>query len=266
MNIAHESPVGAVVAERLGRAEVFDRLGIDYCCHGATPLAEACARRSLDFDRVVAEIAESDLREAKEDLDRIDYSAMSAGELADHIIATHHVFLRRELPRLFDLLGKVVAAHGARHPELAKLSNTLTDLRQELESHMMKEERVLFPLVKQLEEARAPFPIHCGTVENPIRVMVHEHETVGLALQQMRELTDNYQAPADGCASFEALYDGLAPRDRLAPSYPQGKQYPVSPGGRARIRTVASRSVSNYPKTLSSPGFYGGYTPFSDSY
>jgi regulator of cell morphogenesis and NO signaling len=75
---------------------------------------------------------------------------------------------------------------------------------------MMKEERVLFPLVKQLEEARAPFPIHCGTVENPIRVMVHEHETVGLALQQMRELTDKYQAPADGCASFEALYDGLA--------------------------------------------------------
>ena len=211
MNLAHETPVGAVVAERLGRAEVFDRLGIDYCCHGATPLAEACARRSLDFDRVVAEIAESDLREAKADLERIDYSAMSAGELADHIIVTHHVFLRRELPRLFDVMGKVVAAHGARHPELAKLCNTLTDLRQELESHMIKEERVLFPLVKQLEEARAPFPIHCGTVENPIRVMVHEHETVGLALQQIRELTDNYHAPADGCASFEALYDGLAP-------------------------------------------------------
>ena len=128
----------------------------------------------------MAEIAESDLREAKEDLDRIDYSTMTAGELADHIIVTHHVFLRRELPRLFDLLGKVVAAHGPRHPELAKLCNTLTDLRQELESHMIKEERVLFPLVKQLEEARAPFPIHCGTVENPIRVMVHEHRTVGL--------------------------------------------------------------------------------------
>ena len=75
---------------------------------------------------------------------------------------------------------------------------------------MIKEERILFPLIKQLELAQALFPIHCGTVENPIRVMEHEHETVGTALQRIRELTGNYQAPADGCASFKALYDGLA--------------------------------------------------------
>ncbi len=210
MNIAHETPVGAVVAERLGRAQVFERLGIDYCCRGTTPLAEACAGRSLDVDRVMAEIAESDLREANEGSGRIDCSAMTAGELADHIVETHHVFLRRELPRLFDLMDKVIAAHGARHPELTNLGNTFTDLRQELESHMIKEERVLFPLIKQLEAARAPFPIHCGTVENPIRVMEHEHETVATALQRIRELTGNFQAPADACGSFTALYEGLA--------------------------------------------------------
>jgi len=210
MNIALETPVGAVVAERLGRARVFERLGIDYCCHGATPLAEACAERSLDVDRVMAEIAESDLREAKEDRYQIDYSAMAAGKLADDIVATHHAFLRDELPRLFELMEKVAVAHGARHPELAQLRNTFADLREELESHMIKEERVLFPLIKQLELAQAPFPIHCGSVENPIRVMEHEHETVGTALQRIRELTGNHQAPADGCASFKALYDGLA--------------------------------------------------------
>ena len=210
MNIANETPVGAVVAERLGRARVFERLGIDYCCHGATPLAEACAERSLDVDRVMAEIAESDLLEAKEDLDQIDYSAMAAGELADHIVETHHAFLRDELPRLFDLMEKVVAAHGAGHPELTQIANTFSELRQELESHMIKEERILFPLIKQLELAQAPFPIHCGSVENPIRVMEHEHETVGAALQRIRELTGNHQVPADGCASFKALYDGLA--------------------------------------------------------
>ncbi len=76
--------------------------------------------------------------------------------------------------------------------------------------HLMKEERVLFPLVKQLEAAREPFSIHCGTVENPIRVMEHEHETAGSALQRIRELTGHYQVPADGCASFTALYDGLS--------------------------------------------------------
>ena len=210
MNVAHETPVGAVVAERLGRARVFDRLGIDYCCRGATPLAEACAERSLDVDRVVAEIAESDMRGAKEDLDHVDYSAMSAGNLADHIVASHHVYLRREMPRLAELIDKVVAAHSAKHPELFDLRRTFAELHQELESHLMKEERVLFPLVKQLEAALEPFSIHCGTVENPIRVMEHEHDSAGSALRRFRELTSNYQAPADGCASFTALYDGLS--------------------------------------------------------
>jgi regulator of cell morphogenesis and NO signaling len=210
MNIAHETPVGAVVAERLGRARVFDRLGIDYCCRGATPLAEACAERSLDVDRVVAEIAESDQRGVNEDVDRVDYSAMPAGDLADQIVATHHVYLRRELPRLSELIDKVVATHSSNHPELVEVRQTFAALRQELEMHLMKEERVLFPLVKQLEAALEPFSIHCGTVENPIRVMEHEHDSAGSALQRIRELTSNYRAPDDGCASFTALYDGLS--------------------------------------------------------
>lgn len=210
MNITQETPVGSIVAERLGRAPVFERLGIDYCCHGSTPLGEACNQLSLDVGRVLAEIAESDQRDANEDVDRVDYSAMSAGDLADHIVATHHAYLGRELPRLSELIDKVVAAHSANHPELVEVRQTFAGLRQELESHLMKEERVLFPLVKQLEAAREPFSIHCGTVENPIRVMEHEHDSAGSALQRIRELTSNYQVPADGCASFTALYDGLS--------------------------------------------------------
>ena len=167
MNITHETPVGSVVAERLGRARVFECLGIDYCCHGATPLAEAFIERSLDVDRVIAEIAESDLREAKEDRDQIDYSAMAAGELADHIVQTHHAFLRDELPRLFDLMEKVVAAHGAGHPELTKLGNTFSGIREELESHMIKEERILFPLIKQLELAQRLFRSTAGPSRTP---------------------------------------------------------------------------------------------------
>ena len=210
MNITRETSVGAIVAERLGRAEVFERLGIDYCCHGATPLEKACVERSLDVGHVLAEITESDLRAAKENLERVDYSSMPAGDLADHIVATHHVYLRQELPRLSGLIDKVLAAHSAQHPELVDLRQTFAALHQELEMHLMKEERVLFPLVKQLEAALEPFSIHCGTVENPIRVMEHEHESAGSALERMRELTDNYRAPADGCPSFSALCDGLS--------------------------------------------------------
>jgi regulator of cell morphogenesis and NO signaling len=211
MNVSPETPVGAIVAERLGRARVFDRLGIDYCCHGATPLAEACALRSLDFDRVVSELAESDISNANDDEpDRVDFAAMTAGELADHVVETHHAYLRRELPRLSDLIDKVAAAHGTRHPELDDLRETFAGLREELESHLLKEERVLFPLVKQLEAARSPFPIHCGTIGNPILVMRHEHDDAGAALERMRVLTGDYQAPPDGCTSFQILYEGLA--------------------------------------------------------
>lgn len=210
MNITPETSVRAVVAERLGRARVFERLGIDYCCHGATTLEEACGMRSLDLDQVLAELAESDARDPVEEEDRVDWGEMSGSKLVDHIVGTHHVYLRQELPRLTELIERVAAAHIAKHPEVDDLRETFAGLRQELESHMIKEECVLFPLVKQLEAARVPFPIHCGTVGNPIRVMEHEHEAVGTALERLRLLTGDFQPPADGCDSFRALFDGLA--------------------------------------------------------
>jgi regulator of cell morphogenesis and NO signaling len=210
MDITPEAPVGVIVAERLGRARVFDRLGIDYCCHGEASLREACGRRSLDLARVAAELAEDDARAGDDGPDAVACAGMTAGALADHIVATHHTFLRRELPRLSDLIDKVVAGHGARNPELGDLRATFAGLRQELELHLIKEERVLFPLVKQLEAARGPFPIHCGTVRNPIRVMEHEHEAAGAALERLRALTGGFRAPAGGCASLRALYQGLA--------------------------------------------------------
>ncbi|MGE3818862.1 MAG: iron-sulfur cluster repair di-iron protein [Isosphaeraceae bacterium] len=210
MRISPELSVGALVAERIGRARVFERLGIDYCCRGATSLGSACAARSLDVDQVLAELAESDVSDLSEDEDRIDWNATSVPGLVDHIVATHHVFLRRELPRLARLIETVVDAHGSRHPELTELREMFAGLQAELESHMVKEEQVLFPLAKRLAAADAPFPIHCGTVDNPIRVMEHEHEAVGEVLDRLRILTGDYQPPADGCPTFQALYEGLA--------------------------------------------------------
>ena len=207
MGLAVETPVGEIVAERLARARVLERLGIDSCCHGSPPLGEACVLRELDAAAVLAELAACDV---DPDDDPTDYAAMSASALADHVEATHHGFVRQELPRLTELIEKVVVALGARHPELVDVRETFAGLREELEAHLMKEERVLFPLVRQLEQATAPFPMHCGTVDNPIRVMEHEHESAGAALERLRSLTGGYQTPPDGCASLQALYEGLA--------------------------------------------------------
>lgn len=207
MSITAETTVGAIVARRLGRARVFERFGIDYWGGGGDPLGVACARAGADVGAVLGAIAEEDARGGD---DGEDVEAMGAGALADHVVATHHAFLRRELPRLDALIERVREAHGARHPELSGLRETFSALREELESHLLKEERVLFPLVKQLEAARSAFPIPCGTVANSIRVMRHEHDDAGGALARLRELTGGYEAPGDAGASFRALYEGLA--------------------------------------------------------
>lgn len=209
MVISRETTVGALVAERIGRARVFERLGIDYCCHGGTSLAEACARQSLDVERVLSTLADSD-READAGEDATDFAAMPAGALADHIEQTHHAYLRQELPRLAGMLDKVVGRHGGDQPWWREIRDTFSGLRQELELHLLKEEKVLFPLIKRLETARARFPMHCGTVANPIRVMEHEHDDAGEALGKIHALTEAHPLPADACNTRRALYDGLA--------------------------------------------------------
>jgi regulator of cell morphogenesis and NO signaling len=208
MSIDHNRPVGDLVAERIGRARVFDDLGIDYCCHGETPLEAACRQLGLSVAAVVADIERVDAEPPRPD--EPDYRAMPLGQLADHIESTHHVFMKQELPRLVGIRDKVAAAHGGRHPELFELGEVLAAFRAEIDSHLMKEERVLFPLIRQLEAATTLPSVHCGSVNNPIRVMEHEHDTAGLALARMRELTGGFRPPPDACESYRALMDGLA--------------------------------------------------------
>lgn len=208
MAVDVQRTVGDLVAERISRASVFDRFGIDYCCHGQVALDAVCRKQGLGLEEVVGALTAEDAQApASGDL---DFAAMPLTELADHIEATHHAGLKRELPRLQALLAKVVHAHGSRHPELGEVAMTFADLRDELESHMMKEERVLFPMIRQLEAATSLPSFHCGSLKNPISVMEHEHDSAGAALAKMRDLTGGYATPEDGCMSYHALMDGLA--------------------------------------------------------
>ena len=127
-------------------------------------------------------------------------------------LATHHAYLWRELPRIEALADKVTSVHGARHPELAAVRDAVQELRTELEPHLSKEERVLFPLVRGLaagNDVGAPTPCG-GSVRNPISVMLREHDRAGDLLDRLRALTGGYVPPADGCASYVAYYRALA--------------------------------------------------------
>jgi regulator of cell morphogenesis and NO signaling len=202
-----ETPVGQLVAERPSRSRVFERWGLDYCCGGKKPLNRACSEKQVDIDAVVRDLLDADKTAAATETTWTDASLAS---LCDHIVDTHHAYLREALPRLATLIEKVALAHGAQRPQLALLEQVFRAFRAELELHMMKEEQILFPFIKHLEGSGEPPSMFCGSVHNPIRVMEHEHDSAGAALAEIRVLTDDFQPPAGACNTYLAMLDGLA--------------------------------------------------------
>ena len=193
-----------LVIERPGRARVFEKLGIDYCCGGKRPLAEVCEEKGLDAAAVTAALVEVDAAPVHG-----DPSEMTLTALADHIEAVHHAWLREEMPRLRHLTQKVANRHGERLPWVIELAAIYAGLEEELTEHMMKEEMILFPLIRALEAGQEIQGIGCGHLEGPVSVMEAEHAAAGEALARMRELTSDYVAPEDACTSFRVMLDGL---------------------------------------------------------
>lgn len=203
--------VGELVRENPARSRVFERLSIDYCCGGKVPLLEACRDRGLDPERVAADLAAVD-NEPAEPSD--DPASMGLAALADHIEATHHASLREELPRLDFMTKKVAQVHGDAEPRLHDIRQTFVACREELEAHMLKEEQVLFPMIRELERAEGSVSFDCGSLANPIRMLEHEHDSAGDALSRFKELTDGYTPPEWACNTYRAMIDGLASFER----------------------------------------------------
>jgi len=193
--------LGDLVAEVPSRATVLERLGLDYCCHGDRSVADACATAGLDPAAVAAELDQPAPATAPAD------HPTDPAALVDHIEATHHAYLHAELPELEVLADKVANVHGARHAELADVRRLVAALRADLEPHLLKEERVLFPAIRALMTGAREFPF--GTVQNPIRMMRLEHDQAGDLLAELRTVTGGYAVPDDGCASYRSLYERL---------------------------------------------------------
>ena len=206
--------VREVAVEFPGATRIFEKLGIDYCCGGGKALDEACLAAGVSADDVIAllEEAGSTAAEAR------DWKIAPLSELVAHIVTRHHGFTREELVRVSNLLAKVCSVHGENHPELRRLHTVFQELKHELTSHMLKEEQVLFPYIENLETAvrrGEPVPTpYFGTVRNPVRMMMQEHDDAGQALRDLREVSSNYQVPADGCITFRTLYQALEEFER----------------------------------------------------
>ena len=142
-----------------------------------------------------------------------DWQNQLLADLIGHITTTHHVFVREESPRIQALAAKVVGVHGKNHPELLQVQQVFAALAEELRVHLMKEEQMLFPYISLMEESAlagepAP-PAMFGTVANPVRMMMQEHDGAGDALRSLRAITSDYALPEDACISYRTLYGAL---------------------------------------------------------
>ncbi len=204
LKLSPSNTVGEWVVDRPSRSRVFETLGIDYCCGGKRPLTDACGDKGLATDEVVEALLQEDAPQ-----DSRDWSAAALTDLCDHIEATHHAYLRTEIPRLSALTAKVGQVHGPKHPEMVEVARIFSSLGDELTSHMAKEEQVLFPMIRELDQASSRPVFHCGSIANPIRMMEYEHDGAGDGLAQLRRLTNDYTCPPDGCNTWRAMCDGL---------------------------------------------------------
>jgi regulator of cell morphogenesis and NO signaling len=213
MSVTMEKTVRELALEQTGAARVFESLGIDYCCGGKQTLAQACRAASVPVNKVIdaLEVAQ---RSGNAATNQINWQRVPLADVITHIKNTHHQYTRQEIARLGPLFDKVCSVHGKNHPELLQLRETFHGLAQELSTHLMKEEMVLFPYIERMEESvlqREPLlPPPFGTVQNPVSMMEHEHDSAGNALRALRATSNGYTAPPDGCVSFQTLYKTLA--------------------------------------------------------
>jgi regulator of cell morphogenesis and NO signaling len=212
VTITSTTKVRDVALELPQATRLFEKFKIDYCCGGDQPLAAACASAGVDLQNVLALIQQ--IKQAPHAGNgTLDLQKATVSELIGYILDKHHVFTKEEMARLEPLADKVVGAHGENHSELLALRDLMRQLFEDLRPHMFKEEQILFPFIIALDSAReqnraAPFAPF-GTINNPIRMMLMEHDTAGELLREMRKLSSDYRVPADACVSFKTFYEAL---------------------------------------------------------
>ncbi len=210
-----ETTIREIALEHPAAIRVFEKFGIDYCCGGRKPLAQVCEERSLEMDALLAAIENANQTQPS---NTTDWTTASLEALCVHIVKTHHEYVRREIPRLWQLAQKVVARHGADRPELTEMQQLIKSVGEDLVQHLSKEESMLFPYITNLERNLAdcgPRSLGCfGAVRNPIQVMMAEHDSAGETLARLRFLSNDYTAPEGACPTYLGFYQALSEFER----------------------------------------------------
>lgn len=213
--IGPETTLRCIALEQPATIRVFEHFHLDYCCGGNRPLAEACAQKQIAVADVLGSLEQAIAGNAEIDG---GFEEVALPQLVRYIVATHHEFIRAELPRLQAMARKVAGKHGLNHPEVTLVERDLAQLAAELISHLAKEEQILFPYIEGLERSRAGqgAPPHAcfASVESPVRMMIMEHEGAAALLEEMRLATNGFTPWPGACPTSAGLYYGLAEFER----------------------------------------------------
>ncbi|MHB8260001.1 MAG: iron-sulfur cluster repair di-iron protein [Bacteroidia bacterium] len=207
----NDETLGQIAAKDLRKAQIFKKHGLDFCCGGKKTVKQACAEKGLDVTVIEQELQQADKVATMRPL---PYNEWNLDFLADYIVNTHHSYVKKTLPDLRAYTAKVAKVHGEHHPELLPIHQLVEEVNDEFTAHMVKEEQMLFPYIKELAASKnrtlplesSPF----GSVSGPIKMMEEEHEMVGKNMEEIRTLSNNYSLPEDACASYSLLYRMLA--------------------------------------------------------
>lgn len=203
--------IGEIAAKDLRKAEVFKKYGIDFCCGGKKTLKQVCQDKGVNLAVVEADLAKAE--QSSITTTGHEFNRWQPDFLADYIYNQHHIYYYEVQPVIADVLAKVIARHGALHPELLALESQYKVLVNELDTHFMKEEKVVFPFIKALVKAKVSGDFEAlnsqPSLTEPIQMMQAEHEAAGVILENIRHLTNNYTVPSGACNSYQFLYKKL---------------------------------------------------------
>ena len=187
--------LGQIAVEIPGSTVLFHKYHLDFCCGGKQTLEKMAEKRGLDIQQLETELQQLTQQESHEE----NWHSAPLAALIAHIIARFHNPHRQQLPDLINMAEKVERVHGEKPACPRGLAKVLQEVYQHLSDHMMKEERVLFPMIEQ------GFGAHAG---NPVAVMELEHNEAGRQLEVIKALTNNLTPPEGACTTWRALYSG----------------------------------------------------------
>lgn len=202
-----DKTIGSFVVDNYRTAALFEKYTIDFCCKGNRTLSEVCILQEIDEETITAELQQ--LMSATSGPVE-NYNNWPPDLLVDYIEKKHHRYVGQTIPKLLAYLEKVESAHGPNHPEVHEIASLFRQSAGELTQHTKKEELMLFPYIRLMVEAeinqQKPMAAHFGTVANPIRMMMHEHDNEGERFRKIAALSNNYTPPADACNTFRLTY------------------------------------------------------------